>query len=155
MTGRTDSLGRGVARLVWQWSDQEQQSVATTQRLFADELQRQGIGHLQLSSTSGKPTMQGGTHHHMGTTRMSSNPADGVVDADGRVHGVKNLYVAGSSVFPTGGFQNPTLLLVALAVRLGRHVARPDRAPDLVQPSPPSPTVEGVRPTATGSSGVG
>ena len=59
----------------------------------------------------------------MGTTRMSSDPSAGVVDENSRVHGVKNLFVVGSSVFPTSGYANPTLSLVALAVRLGRHLA--------------------------------
>ena len=54
----------------------------------------------------------------MGTTRMHEDPKQGVVDAEGRVHGLANLFVAGSSVFPTGGAANPTLTLVALALRL-------------------------------------
>ena len=53
---------------------------------------------------------------------MSATPADGVVDANGRVHGVAGLYCAGSSVFPTGGWTNPTLTLVALALRLADHL---------------------------------
>ena len=61
--------------------------------------------------------------HHMGTTRMSDDPAGGVVDAACRVHGVENLYVTGSSVFPSGGTAAPTLTIVALAARLGRHLA--------------------------------
>ncbi len=60
--------------------------------------------------------------HHMGTTRMSEDPRQGVVDADCRVHGIDNLYVAGSSVFTTGGAVNPTLTVVALAVRLADHL---------------------------------
>lgn len=54
----------------------------------------------------------------MGTTRMHADPRRGVVDEHGRVHGMANLYVAGSSVFPTGGYANPTLTIVALALRL-------------------------------------
>ena len=61
-------------------------------------------------------------NHHMGTTRMSADPRQGVVDADCRVHGLRNLYVAGSSVFPTSGAANPTLTLVALAWRLAHHL---------------------------------
>ena len=62
--------------------------------------------------------------HPMGTTRMTDQPKLGVVDSDCRVHGLANLYVAGSSVFPTGGFANPTLSLVALALRLADHLKR-------------------------------
>ena len=60
--------------------------------------------------------------HHMGTTRMNDNPNRGVVDSNCRVHGVANLYVTGSSVFPTCGNANPTWTIVALALRLGEHL---------------------------------
>lgn len=60
--------------------------------------------------------------HHMGTTRMHVDPRQGVVDADSKVHGVANLFVAGSSVFPTYGSSNPTLNLIALTLRLGDHL---------------------------------
>jgi choline dehydrogenase-like flavoprotein len=60
----------------------------------------------------------------MGTTRMHPDPWRGVVDTDARVHGVANLYLAGSSVFPTSGAANPTLTIIALALRLAEHVTR-------------------------------
>ncbi len=60
--------------------------------------------------------------HHMGTTRMHADPRQGVVDANSKVHGVANLFVAGSSVFPTYGSSNPTLNLIALTLRLGDHL---------------------------------
>ncbi len=59
----------------------------------------------------------------MGTTRMGHDPSTSVVDRDGRVHGMANLYVAGSSVFPAAGYANPTLTIVALALRLADHLA--------------------------------
>lgn len=61
-------------------------------------------------------------NHHMGTTRMSADPRKGVVDADLKVHGISNLFVAGSSVFPTYGAANPTVNLLALALRLTDHL---------------------------------
>jgi choline dehydrogenase-like flavoprotein len=61
--------------------------------------------------------------HHMGTTRMHVAPEQGVVDENSRVHGTVNLFVTGSSVFPSGGYANPTLTIVALAVRLGAHLS--------------------------------
>ncbi|PNG27846.1 FAD-dependent oxidoreductase [Methylocella silvestris] len=64
-----------------------------------------------------------GCWHHMGTTRMHRDPAQGVVDADCEVHGVRNLFIAGSSVFPTVGSDSPTLTLVALALRLSDRIA--------------------------------
>jgi choline dehydrogenase-like flavoprotein len=60
--------------------------------------------------------------HHMGTTRMHDDPRRGVVDRNCRVHAIENLFVAGSSVFPTGGRVNPTLTIVALAIRLAEHL---------------------------------
>jgi choline dehydrogenase-like flavoprotein len=61
--------------------------------------------------------------HHMGTTRMSVDGRTGVVDRNCQFHGVDNLYVAGGSVFATGGACNPTLTIVALASRLGDYLA--------------------------------
>lgn len=60
--------------------------------------------------------------HFIGTTRMSENPKKGVVDKNGKVHGINNLYISGASTFPTGSHANPTLTIVALAVRLGERL---------------------------------
>ncbi len=62
--------------------------------------------------------------HHLGTTRMHADPKQGVVDANSQVHGIANLYVAGSGVFPTYSASNPTLNLVALTLRLAEHLKR-------------------------------
>jgi len=67
--------------------------------------------------------------HHLGTTRMSDNPLNGVVDSNCKVYGVSNLYVAGSSVFPTGGHANPTLTLIALTLRLADHLKKSNLPP--------------------------
>lgn len=64
-----------------------------------------------------------GGYHHMGTTRMSDTPRDGVADSHGRVHGIANLFIAGSSLFPTSGWANPTLTIVALACRTAEEIA--------------------------------
>jgi choline dehydrogenase-like flavoprotein len=60
--------------------------------------------------------------HHIGTARMSESPSSGVVNSDGRVHFVNNLYVAGSATFPTSGHANPILTIVAMALRLAQHL---------------------------------
>ena len=65
-----------------------------------------------------------GGYHHMGTTRMSDSPSQGVVDADCKVHGLENLYVAGSSVFPTSSWANPTLTISALALHSADQLLR-------------------------------
>ena len=67
--------------------------------------------------------VQVGARHHMGATRMSPDPKQGVVDTQGKVHGVGNLYIGGSSIFPTSGIANPTLTILALTLRLGDHLA--------------------------------
>jgi choline dehydrogenase-like flavoprotein len=63
-----------------------------------------------------------GGYHHMGTTRMHMDSKKGVVDENCRVHGISNLFIAGPSVFPTGGYANPVLTIIALAVRLSDHL---------------------------------
>src|SRR5690606_31333326 len=65
-----------------------------------------------------------GGYHHMGTTRMAEDPAKGVTDGHGRVHGLANLHIVGSSLFPTSGWANPTLTIVALALRTADRLAR-------------------------------
>ncbi len=59
----------------------------------------------------------------MGTARMADDPARGVTDAAGRVHSTENLYVCGSALFPSSGYANPTLTIVALALRQAEHLA--------------------------------
>jgi len=71
--------------------------------------------------TPGDPRRLQAGDHHMGATRMSRTPDDGIVDPDLRVHSVDNLYIASCSVFPTSGYANPTLTIVALATRLADH----------------------------------
>ncbi len=83
---------------------------------------RTGMIHLDRSSReSWLETMDWG-NHHVGTTRMHNDPKQGVVDADLKVHGIGNLFIAGSSTFPTCGASNPTMNLVALTLRLADHL---------------------------------
>ena len=71
------------------------------------------------------PENMRGTYHHLGTTRMSDSPREGVVDRNCRVHGTSNLFVAGSSVFPSGGGSTtPTMTIVTLALRLADHLKK-------------------------------
>jgi len=69
-----------------------------------------------------------GHYHHIGTTRMGVDARNSVVDADCRVHGVGNLHVAGSSIFPSSGYSGPTMMLIAFAIRLAERLARLARA---------------------------
>jgi choline dehydrogenase-like flavoprotein len=122
-----DALGVPRIELDWRLTDLDKRTLQAGHQAVAEELGRAGLGRLQIDDwltadlTSWAPALEGG-HHHIGTTRMSADPARGVVDADCRMHGVANLYVAGSSVFPTCGSANPTLTVVALALRLAAHL---------------------------------
>jgi choline dehydrogenase-like flavoprotein len=122
-----DALGLPVAQVTSRWSELDVLSVKRTQALLASSLQRAGVGAV-VDDSRAEPLPElhneGGIYHHMGTTRMHVDPRQGVVDADSRVHGMTNLYVTGGSVFPTGGYANPTLTILALAIRLADHVAR-------------------------------
>ena len=101
--------------------------------ILAVELRRLGLGRVEAAEwvreRSGwrtDPLISAhpiGGYHHMGTTRMSADPRRGVTDAHGRVHGVENLYVVGSSVFPTAGWANPTLTIAALTLRTSERIA--------------------------------
>jgi choline dehydrogenase-like flavoprotein len=118
-----DRFGSPVARLHWFVGARELESAERAQELLSDELARRRVGRLLASEGDGA-AVHPSAHHHLGTTRMHRDPRHGVVDPDGRVHGVSNLFVAGGSVFPTSGFANPTLTIVALALRLGAHLSQ-------------------------------
>jgi choline dehydrogenase-like flavoprotein len=122
-----DALGMPRIGLDWRLTELDKRSLLRTHEILAEELGRTGIGRLQLEAWlqdagGGWSDDLSGGYHPMGTTRMADDPARGVVDRDCRVHGIANLYVAGSSVFPTGGSANPTLTIVALALRLAEHL---------------------------------
>ncbi len=115
-----DLLGQPRARLEWHWNAIDLQSLERTRAIIADELKRADFGEFVpwLELDGAGPPLEG-SHHHMGTTRMDDDPEHGVVDRHCRVHGMANLFMAGSSVFPTGaGFANPTFTAIALALRL-------------------------------------
>jgi choline dehydrogenase-like flavoprotein len=125
LDGRRDALGTRLAQLDWRLTTQDTESIAMACALFAGAIGRAGVGRVWLPQGEERDAWQKrivGGPHHMGTTRMSLSLRDGVVDANCRVHQLDNLYVAGSSVFPTGGQANPTLTLIALAFRLAEHL---------------------------------
>jgi choline dehydrogenase-like flavoprotein len=117
-----DDLGLPVARVTWQMRDADLESVTKTLQVLDDSLRAGGWGHVSAPNLPRRTTMVEGAHHHLGTTRMHEDSRKGVVDADCRVHSVDNLYVTGMSVFPTFGASNPTLTIVALALRLADHL---------------------------------
>lgn len=125
----SDAAPPGDERLVLDWrvTEKERQSACRFADLLAGEFDRLGVGTFDpLSDPFGDGAGWGDrvadAYHMMGGTRMSVEPQDGVVNTDTRVHGVENLYVASASVFPSGGMANPTLTIMALALRLGHHL---------------------------------
>lgn len=120
---RRDPLGMPRARLAWRMTADDRASIRRSQELIGDAFRRAGLGQLAVGfGDEDPPAMFEGNWHHLGTTRMANNPRSGVVDRDCRMHAVSNLYVAGSSVFPTEGSSNPTLTIVALSLRLAEHL---------------------------------
>lgn len=122
-----DALGMRRLRVDWRYRPQDIDSIRRTLDLIAADLARSGVGHLQIDHRTLEQDLlcygaYGG--HHIGTTRMGVDPRTSVVDANARVHDVANLFIAGSAVFPTSGQANPTLTLLALALRLADHLTQ-------------------------------
>ncbi len=127
LSAQRDRLGMPRVRVDWRVGSLVQRTFDRSFALLAEELERTGVARVTLDPpTEGQPwpTSLEGTWHHMGTTRMHDSPRQGVVDRNCRVHGIGNLYVAGSSVFPTVGANFPTITIAALALRLSEHLAR-------------------------------
>jgi len=127
LSDQRDAFGQNRLVVDWRPGAAEKRIIQRALELLADEFGRLGLGRVHISAMPGGDSWPGAmraSNHHMGTTRMSDNPRTGVVDATCRVHGVDNLYVAGSSVFPSSGFANPTLTIVALALRLADELRR-------------------------------
>lgn len=120
----TDRFGLPRLNVHWTVDDDTVRSHVRMHELFDEHLRSLGINGFasQVLDRPDEAPEYLDMKHPSGTTRMSESPADGVVDADCRVHGVRNLFVAGSSVFPTSGHFNPTLTIVALAARLADHL---------------------------------
>lgn len=121
-----DALGCPQAVLDWRLTAGDKAAVRTIMRLLAEELSRSRIARVRIDDWLLDESLEWkdlvGEYHHIGTTRMSDDPKSGVVDRDCKVNGIANLYVAGSSVFSTSGYANPTMTIVALALRLADHL---------------------------------
>lgn len=123
-----DKFGIPRTRLFWSRSELDRHTVSETAKAFAQYCVDQNIGRVRLDewlldSERGFPSiMEMAGRHHMGGTRMAASAKAGVVDTDCRIFGTKNFYVAGSSVFPSGGHANPTFSIVQLSLRLAEHL---------------------------------
>jgi choline dehydrogenase-like flavoprotein len=132
-----DQLGIPRVRLDWKLGELERKTLKKNQQIIVGCLSRLGLDCSAdaARTSSRKEELEESPRwvwHHMGTTRMAASSKLGVVDSNCRVFGVSNLYVAGSSVFPTGGNDMPTLTIVALAHRIADHVKLQYRRPSLV-----------------------
>jgi|SRR5882724_11083240 len=137
LTNERDALGMPRIALDWRFGELEKRTFRRGVEILAAEVGQAGLGRVKLlpdnvtltggvfrSSTEvvGWPQSVDGLYHHMGTTRMARDPKRGVVNEDCRVHEIDNLFIAGSSVFPTAGYTNPTLTIVALSLHLADHL---------------------------------
>jgi choline dehydrogenase-like flavoprotein len=119
-----DRFGVQQLRIDWRIDPLEMRSLCRLHEVVRDRLAATGAGTFesQLDRLSDDWPIVQDSAHHMGTTRMHLDPRQGVTDAQGRVHEVQNLFVSGSSLLPTSGYANPTLTIVALAIRLAEHL---------------------------------
>ncbi|MCB2056071.1 MAG: GMC family oxidoreductase [Geminicoccaceae bacterium] len=139
LASEVDAQGRRKLEKHWVWHAEDVARTMRSQDLYAAEIAASGLGRYAVLREQGRPSiLASSTLHIMGTTRMHDDPKKGVVDARCRVHEVSNIFVAGSSTFVTGSFANPTLTIVALALRVAEDLkdtlrrvvhVRPDAAP--------------------------
>jgi choline dehydrogenase-like flavoprotein len=120
-----DPLGMPRIKVDWRYTQDDVHGVARGLRVMKEEIERSGAGRFHYDETAVETELvrygaYGG--HHIGTTRMGNDPRDSVVDSDCRVHGIDNLYIASSSVFPTSSQANPTLTILALTLRLAAEL---------------------------------
>ncbi len=134
LSSERDALGMRKSVLDWRLLPVDTHSLRVLADTFDGELRRINLGSVEKSNWLETDTVDWpidptigrhpiGGYHHMGTTRMADDARQGVVDAQCCVHGIDNLYIAGSSVFPTSGWANPTLTIVAMTLRLADHLA--------------------------------
>lgn len=132
----TDALGHRRITLDWQLHESDIEKIIAAQEVFERAIAASGLGRIDHARPDGTLRLRTtSSHHHIGGLRMGTDPATSVTDGDGRVHGTENLYVAGSGLFPTGSYANPTWLIAVLAVRLAAHLAG-----RVSPPAPPAPS---------------
>ena len=122
-----DRFGIRRIEIEWQLKEDDKEKFWQALTLVANEVGANSLGRIRLLQERSERIwgdQLGFGHHHMGTTRMCHNYKDGVTDATQKVFGTNNLFVAGSSVFPTGGHVPPTLTIVAMTIRLAKYISR-------------------------------
>jgi choline dehydrogenase-like flavoprotein len=127
LSDKTDAFGMPQVKLYWKKNEIDLRTIRVAARLLGEFLAREDYGRLQLNSWvtgNGLPPADrvGAGFHHMGGARMARTKATGVVDHNCALFGQENMYVAGSSVYPSTGHANPVLTIVQLALRLADHL---------------------------------
>ncbi|MCX7097067.1 MAG: GMC family oxidoreductase [Methylococcales bacterium] len=118
-----DIFDQNRIKLDWRTSEADNKTARRALEIFAMECGKYNLGRVYIPDTINEQNIAFGiSSHHMGATRMASSASEGVVDENCRVHGIGNLFIASSSVFPTAGWANPTLTITALSVRLADHL---------------------------------
>jgi choline dehydrogenase-like flavoprotein len=137
LSDRRDRFGMRLPKVDWRSHPDEARTMHRMAELVATEFARIGFPEPVLAEwvrdKAPIPASFVDVAHPTGATRMSSNPAHGVVNVDCQVHGVEGLYVSGSSVFPTAGHCNPTQMIVAMAIRLADHLKERQHRPFLTE----------------------
>lgn len=124
LSERRDQFGVPLAKIDWKINQAERNTLRALANLLSSSLAARQLPQPEFEpwSQSKEDAVIIDLGHTLGTTRMSDHPRDGVVNADCQVHGVDRLFIAGGSVFPTSGHANPTLMILALAIRLADHI---------------------------------
>lgn len=124
ISSKKDSLGVPLANLEWNLNEHDYRTFKIGQEKIIKELSAVGAGRFIIEDITPElvDARVAGHYHHIGTTRMSDSAENGVVDVNCKVHGIDNLYIAGSSVFPTAGYSGPTMMIVALSLRLAEYL---------------------------------
>ncbi len=125
----TDALGMPRSNVRWKLTELTRYTIRQFAQLLCEQFRQAGIGEIAVDDWVRDDSPQWTDHitdqfHHMGTARMHDSPRQGVVDRDCRVHGVANLYIGSSAVFPTSGHSNPTLTIIALCMRLADRLKK-------------------------------
>jgi choline dehydrogenase-like flavoprotein len=124
LSNEVDALGVRKVVLNWDLNDLDYRTFARGQEVLVREFSRLKIASFDAPALTPELIRKHvkGHYHHIGTTRMSDDETTGVVDRHCRVHGVNNLYIAGSGIFPSSGYSGPTMMIIAFAMRLAAHL---------------------------------
>jgi choline dehydrogenase-like flavoprotein len=130
-----DLFGLHRVTVNWRWHEADQMKTIAAQQVFEAAMLASGLGRVEHARPEGQiRVISSSSYHHIGGLRMGRDPKSSVTDANCRVHGTENLYVAGAGVFPTGSYANPTYLISVLAVRLAWHLSRRPGTPQTYKP---------------------